>query len=150
MIALDTNLLLYAFHPSVPEHQAASTALNMAQSDRRGWGWAAASMAEFWNLVTRGPIAPGLPRMATPGEAGAFLNVLLATGARIFEAQSGFGERLLEIATRTGIRGTKIFDLQIAVMARDGGATEIWTADQKFVELPGLKVVHPISTAGRS
>lgn len=88
--------------------------------------------------------------MASPREAGAFLTGLMTAGAKIFEPKPGFGEELLGFAIHAGIRGARIFDLQIAVMARSGGATEIWTADRQFVELPGLSVVNPFLADDRS
>jgi predicted nucleic acid-binding protein len=39
---------------------------------------------------------------------------------------------------------TQIFDLQIAVIAQEAGAREIWTHDQGFLSLPGLRVVDPL------
>jgi hypothetical protein len=42
-------------------------------------------------------------------------------------------------------RGPRIFDLQIALTAFEGGARELWTADSKFVSVPGLPVVFPLA-----
>jgi hypothetical protein len=53
----------------------------------------------------------------------------------------------LQIAEQLGVRGARIFDLQIGLTALDAGATEIWTHDAGFVGLPGLKVRDPLPEA---
>ena len=47
------------------------------------------------------------------------------------------------LARRLHVRGVRIFDLQIALVAADAGATELWSHDRQFVSLPGLPVVNP-------
>jgi len=43
-----------------------------------------------------------------------------------------------------GIHGARIFDLQIALIALENGATEIWTHDRNFLKIPGLKIHDPL------
>lgn len=57
--------------------------------------------------------------------------------------KAGFPERLFAEAERRKVTGLRIYDLQIALAALDGGATELWTHDSDFLRLPGLKVVDP-------
>jgi predicted nucleic acid-binding protein len=40
--------------------------------------------------------------------------------------------------------GARIFDLQIAMIAAENGATQIWTHDRAFVSIPGLRAVDPL------
>jgi predicted nucleic acid-binding protein len=47
-------------------------------------------------------------------------------------------------ATSLKVRGKRIFDLQIAVIAYEHGAQEIWTHDRNFVTIPGVKVKDPL------
>jgi predicted nucleic acid-binding protein len=42
------------------------------------------------------------------------------------------------------VKGPHIVDLQIALIALEHGATEVWTHDQNFVSLPGLPVHDPL------
>ncbi len=56
----------------------------------------------------------------------------------------GFAPRLAQLAVAQEIVGPRIFDLQIALMAFEGGATEVWTADRRFTSVPGLPVVLPL------
>ena len=141
MIALDTNLLVYAHRSGAAEHAAAKEIILQAVRHPARWGVAAASVAEFWAVVTH-PSCLGGP--SSPEEALGFLTHLVEDGCgRVWEGGTGFGLRLLQRATELNVSGSRIFDLQIGLMAYENGATEIWTKDKQFVRLPGLKVVNP-------
>lgn len=62
---------------------------------------------------------------------------MLAPGAR-------FADRLRALARERSVCGIRIFDLQIALMALDGGARELWTHDKDFVVIEGLRIVDPL------
>lgn len=141
MIAVDTNLLVYAHRSRVGEHRAALRALDRARRDPRGWGVALTSVVEFWSVVTH-PAASGRP--STPREARAFVEALVSeAGGRIWTPGERFRERLLALAERLDVRGPRLFDLEIALTALDAGASEIWTLDGRFVTAPGLTVRRP-------
>ena len=70
MIAVDTNLLVYAHRAATKEHRAARKAIERASDDSRGWGIPIPCVAEFWSVVTH-PSASGRP--STEAEAQAFL-----------------------------------------------------------------------------
>ena len=143
MIALDTNLLVYAHREGAPEHEAARVAIFTALNDPRGWGICLPSIAEFWSIVTH-PKIPGGPsssRVVTH-----FFHYLITEGhGNIWTPGPGFGERLLRWAASLGIRGRRIFDLQIALIALEHGAQEVWTHDKNFVSVPKVKVSDPLA-----
>ncbi len=143
MIALDTNLLVYAHRSGAPETERARRAVERASEDPRGWGISLASIAEFWAVVTHAPLVSGPP--STPGEVRRFLSALLdEAGGRLWMPREAFWQRLVETAEELGVHGPRIYDLQIALTAVDNGAVEIWTHDRGFVSLPGLRVHDPL------
>ncbi len=142
MIAVDTNLLIYAHRVGAPQHHAARRALERAANDDAGWGIALASIAEFWSVVTH-PASAGRP--STPAEASGFVQSLLqGGGAQLWQPGTGFGDRFLILAADRSITGPRIFDLQIALTAVEHGARELWTHDRNFLSLPGLRVRDPL------
>lgn len=143
MIAIDTNVLVYAHRAATPEHRSARRAMEHAAASERGWGIPMPCLAEFWAVVTH-PSATGRP--STPAEASAFLRELAdAGGAAIWLYKPGFGQRATLIAEQMEVRGARVFDLQIAIIAAEAGASEIWSHDKNFIVLPGLKLVDPIA-----
>ena len=142
MIAIDTNLLIYAHRSSAPEHRAARRALQRACDDPRGWGISLPSIAEFWSVVTH-PESKGGPSAAK--DAHGFLSALVQDGgALVWLPRDGSWERLLRVASDLRVQGARMFDLQIALTAFDNGASEIWTHDLRFTALPGLSVYDPL------
>jgi len=142
MIAIDTNLLIYAHRASLPEHGSARRAIQKASQDRRGWGIAIPCIAEFWSVVTH-PAASGAP--STAEQARDFLRALiLEAGAAVWMPQQGFWERLARLAADLHVQGPRIFDLQIALTAFENGASELWTRDRSFVAFPGLVIQDPL------
>jgi toxin-antitoxin system PIN domain toxin len=139
MIALDTNLLVYGHRSATPEHRPARAAIERAAATGT-WGFAAPVVAEFWSVVTH-PAASGRP--STTEEAQRFLLALADAGAEVWSTGPGFGLRLAQFAADRGVSGTRVFDLQIALCAFEGGARELWSYDRRFVTIPGLRLVNP-------
>jgi hypothetical protein len=142
VVVTDTNLLVYAHRAGTPEHAAARRALEAAARHPDGWGITTASLLEFWSVVTH-PAAGGRP--STPGEARDFIGALVEAGARLLSPSPAVGQKVLEAAERLGVVGPRVFDLHIAVTALDHGATELWSHDQAFVTLPGLRLVDSLA-----
>jgi toxin-antitoxin system PIN domain toxin len=140
VIALDTNLLVYAHRSGTSEHKAARAAIERA-ADSDGWGFAAPVVAEFWSIVTH-PAASGRP--SSPDEARRFLAALADAGAHVWSPGAGFGLRLAQLVADLRVSGNRIFDLQIALCAFEGGAREIWSYDARFATIPGLRLVQAI------
>lgn len=143
MIAIDTNLLVYAHRAGVSQHRSARRAIERALRDGRGWGIATGSIGEFWGLVTH-PSAAGRP--STPTEAADFLRHLRDDAdMQIWSPGKGFGERLLQMAVDLDVTGVRIFDLQIGLTALENGAHEIWSHDRAFTRVPGLRLHDPLA-----
>lgn len=73
MIAIDTNLLVYAHRERTPQHKRARKAIERAAAAPRGWGMSAAVLPEFWSVVTH-PSSEGRP--STPAQAAASVRAL--------------------------------------------------------------------------
>ena len=141
MIALDTNLLVYAHRAGAPEHRAAQQAIEAAVSAPTGCAIPYTCIAEFWMVVTH-PSSLGSP--SRPEQARAFLANLLLAGVKIIYPQAGAAEKLTKLAADLDVKGPRIFDLQIAVICQQSGVRELWTHDAKFVPVPGLSIKDPL------
>ena len=142
MIAIDTNLLVYAHRSGVPEHRRARGALERAAGEPSGWGISLPVLAEFWSIVTH-PNSVGGPSTGT--QAASFIRALVAQGEMmIWTPDADFADRLLKRAAQISLSGARIFDLQIALIASENGAREIWTHDRNFLQLAGMKIHDPL------
>jgi predicted nucleic acid-binding protein len=119
----------------------AQRAIEKPCGNPKGWAIPAFCAAEFWAVVTD---PSGSPRPSQAGEARAFLAELGAAGAKVLYPHDGFMERLAQLASNLKIQGLRIFDLQIALVSFEGGASEIWTHDRHFASLPGLPARDPL------
>jgi toxin-antitoxin system PIN domain toxin len=144
VIAVDTNLLVYAHRASTPEHRAARRAIERATGSAVGWGVAFATVVEFLAVVTH----PSHPTPSTATEAGRFLEALTDVGCELWQPGPKFATNLLARAVDLGVSGTRVFDPQIGLTALEHGATEVWTHDAKFVRVPGLKLHDPLQSEG--
>jgi hypothetical protein len=143
VIAVDTNVLIYAHRRAVPEHRRAKRAIERAAVDPRGWGISLATVSEFWSIVTH-PTASGRP--STPDEAVRFIAALEEdAGMQVWSPGAGFGRRLAQTAADLDVSGARIFDLQIALTAFENGAHELWTHDAGFTRMPGLRLRDPLA-----
>ena len=141
MIALDTNILIYAHLSRCPQHRRARAAIELAAQHERGWGFALPCLAEFWAVATH-PAAAGRP--SRPTEARAFLANLTAAGARVFCPTSKTAAQVADLAVSLDIRGPRIFDLQIAQICTEAGVRELWSHDKNFVTVSGLELRDPL------
>ena len=142
MIAIDTNLLIYAHRAATAEHRRARQAIEAALNAPGGCGVTMPSIAEFFSVVTH-PAASGKP--SSPRAAADFLASLRQAGVEELVPGPGFASRLVQLAADLGVAGARIFDLQIGICALDGGAIELWTHDGNFVKIPGLVIRDPLT-----
>ena len=142
MIAIDTNLLVYAHRSGCTEHMAARRAIEKASATGPSWGIPEQCVFEFWSVVTHPSSAGG---GSSPASARGFIDALIETaGAVVLPPPAALAARCMQIADRLGVRGPRIFDLQIGVTALEAGVSEIWTHDAGFIKLPGLETRDPL------
>jgi len=142
MIALDTNILIYAHREDVAQHKRAYEAV--VELAVRGEPWAIPwpCIHEFIGQLTR----PGYFNPPTP------LRLALDAVAVLIESPDlvllGEGpshyERLRDTSLRAGCAGAMIRDARIVAICLAHGVRELWSADRDFSRFPDLKVVNPL------
>jgi len=142
LIALDTNLLVYAHRSACPEHASARRAIEEAAGSGQEWGIPSACVFEFWSVVTHPASVGGASR---PSAARGFIHALIETaGAVLLPPPAALVPRCLQLADQLNVHGPRIFDLQISLTALEAGVSEIWTHDAGFVGLPGIRIRDPL------
>lgn len=146
MIALDTNILVYAHREDGPHHSAAVAALRDVATSGRTWALPWPCLHEFLAIVTHTRI---FDPPSTLGEAlGAASDLLALPDVVMLGEGQGHLEQLASLVTRSGVVGPKIHDARIAAICLSHGVTELWSADRDFSYFPELRTRNPLVAAG--
>lgn len=141
MVAVDTNILVYAYNSAADEHESARRALErLAGSPAWGVPWIAA--AEFLAVTTNPRLWSPTP---TADEAVSALEVWLKTpGARLLGELPSTWETFRHLAITARVQGRKVHDARIAAVCLDHGVSELWSLDRDFSWFPALRVRNPL------
>ena len=142
MIAVDTNILVYAHRDDSPFHERARSALESLANGRREWAIPWPCAHEFLAIVTH----PRIYRTATPpATALAQLRALHALSNLAFIAESDEHLQHLEPLTLGArVQGAAVHDARIAAICLAHGVVELWSADRDFARFPALKTHNPV------
>jgi len=142
MIAVDTNILVYAHRRDSPWHGAAKEAVAGLAEGRAEWAIPWPSIHEFFAIVTHGRIfATPTPPAKALDQIDAWLEspnlVLLSEGP-------GYWERLSSIVSSGRVRGPQVHDARIAALCVNHGVRTLWSADRDFSRYRDLRVTNPL------
>jgi uncharacterized protein len=143
LIALDTNLLVYAHREESPWHEAAFEVVRDLAEGRSPWAIPWPCVHEFLAIATHPRIYdPPTPIAAALAQVEAWLGssslVLLTEGP-------GFWPALRRLVDDSGVRGPQLHDARIAALCLHHGVRELWTADRDFGRFPSLPVRNPLT-----
>jgi hypothetical protein len=138
MIAIDTNILIYAHRKESAQHEKALERLTQWAEGPSPWALPIFCIAEFVRVVTH-------LRVFTPpstlDQALAFIDAVLdSPSVRLLLPTPTFPATFGETCRGAAVRGNLVFDAQIASVCRDGGADRILTADRDFLRFAGIEV----------
>ena len=142
MIALDTNILVYAHREDSPFHEAAFRRVAELAEGMATWAIPWPCLHEFLAVVTHPRIyAPPTPLTLALDQVEAWLEsptlTLLAESATHWPALRG-------LLSGSHVAGAQIHDARIAALCRQHGIRELWTADRDFSRFAGLAAVNPL------
>lgn len=142
MIAVDTNLLVYAHRAEFPHHRHASKLINELAAGRRAWGIPWPCIGEFVSVVTN---PRPFQRPSTVGEAAIQLDVWVHS-----PSASLLGERVdtwplfRELLVTSGVTRASVHDARIAAICLEHHVREFWSADRDFSRFPALPLRNPL------
>ena len=142
MIAVDTNILVYAAELSSPWHSAASAVVRALAEARTNWAIPWPCIYEFLSVVTNPRIyAPG----STPAEALNHVETWLESPElTLLSEPDDFLPTLKETITRSVVVGGAVHDARIAALCLYHGVTTLYSADRDFSRFPRLKTHNPL------
>lgn len=142
MIALDTNVLVYAHRRDLPLHETAAAVVARALTGNEPVALCWPVVHEFLAVVTsnRVFVKPTPPSRAFDQVHDWFASPVarsLGESSRHLETVAG-----LALASRS--HGPVIHDARIAAICIDHGVRELWTADRDFSRFPQVPIRNPL------
>lgn len=142
MIAVDTNLLVYAHREESPWHEPASAHLRQLAEGRGSWAIPWPCFHEFFSIATHPRIYdPPTPRSVAMEQVDAWLES--PTLVVLTEADNHW-QHLRALIEKGRVEGPKVHDARIAAICLAHGVRELWTADRDFGRFPDLRTRNPL------
>ena len=145
MIAVDTNILVYAHREDSPFHRAAFERVTELAEGAASWAIPWPCLHEFIAVVTHPRIyAPPTP----PARAIDQVEAWLASPSLVLLAETTAHWPALRVLLAAGrVIGPAVHDARIAALCMQHGIRELWSADRDFSRFGGLTTVNPLAAA---
>lgn len=142
MIALDTNILVYAHRRDSQWHEAAEPLVRSLAEGTAPWAIPWPCVHEFVAIVTHPRIyAPASPLTAAITQIDAWLSspthVLLSEDA-------GYWDVVRATLRAAKSVGGQVHDARVAALCIHHRVSELWSADRDFSRFSGLAVRNPL------
>ena len=142
MIAVDTNLLVYAHRRDSEWHAEAVQVIRALAEGRAPWAIPWPCVHEFLAVVTHPRIyKPPTTTTKALGQVAAWLEspslLLLAEGP-------GYAQRLTDVIVTSKVNGAKVHDARVAALCLHHDVRELWSADRDFTRFKALTVRNPL------
>ena len=142
MIAVDTNIFVYAHREDSPWHAKAYDALQRLAEARQPWALPWSCLHEFLGIVTHQRIyEPPTPPEAAVDQVAAWIE---SPSAVLLTETHGYWDRLRELICEGQVTGPRLHDARIAALCLHHGAEVLWSADRDFTRFPALKTRNPL------
>lgn len=143
MIAVDTNVLVYAHRSDSEWHDRAAAKVRELAEGRPAWALPWPCVHEFLSIVTH-------PRIYDPpstlDQAVAQVEAWMESPSAVLLAEGGEHWQLLRTLVTDGrILGPRVHDARIAALCLAHGVRELWTVDRDFGRFPSLTTSNPFA-----
>jgi toxin-antitoxin system PIN domain toxin len=142
LIAVDTNLLVYAHREDSEWHESAYEAVAGLAEAPAPWAIPAPCLHEFIAIATHSRIyRPPTPLPLALDQVDAWRE---SPSLVIIAESEGYWERLRELLASSRASGGQVHDARIAALCSHHRVSELWSADRDFTRFPELKVRNPM------
>lgn len=143
MIAVDTNVLVYAHRRDTPWHGAAAACMRDLAEGSASWALPAPCLHEFLAIVTHERIfSPASPLPKALEQISAWLE---SPTLVVLSETAGYWEVLGRVVERAKITGPRIHDGRIAALCIHHGVRELLSADRDFSRFGELHTRNPLA-----
>jgi toxin-antitoxin system PIN domain toxin len=142
VIAVDTNILVYAHRVESDWHEQAGGAIRELAEGSAPWGIPWPCVHEFLAITTH----PRIFRTPTPLPAAVDqVEAWLESPSLVMLTEdNAYWGTLRSLILQARIDGPRVHDARVAALCLRHGVTELWTADRDFSRFPPLRVRNPL------
>lgn len=142
MIAVDTNILVYAHRADSPFHLNADAVVTALAEGPSAWAIPWPCLHEFFAIVTHPRIyKPPTPVVDALIQIDAWLE---SPPLVLLHEEEGYWAALRPMIERSLVTGGAIHDARIAALCRRHGVTTLYSADRDFSRFPDLTIENPL------
>ena len=142
MIAVDTNILVYAHRAESAFHDAAYLSIQTLAEGNKPWGIPVACLHEFLSIATNPNI---FSPASTYEQALSQVEAWLASPtAQVLHSSVQHWPVLAELAGKGKLQSGQFHDARVAALCIQNGVTVLWSADRDFGRFKALKTVNPL------
>lgn len=142
MIALDTNILVYAHRPEFTLHKPANALIAELSSASQPWALILHCLVEFAGVVSHPR------RFQQPSTAEQIADQVAAwresPSLVLLEESPAVIDTFLELLASSQVGGAMVHDARIASACLAGGVRELWTCDRDYGRFPRLRTRNPL------
>lgn len=143
MIAVDTNILVYAHRRDSPWHTPAAACMRELAEGAASWALPSACLHEFLAIVTHERIFS--PPTALPKALEQLAAWLESPTLVVLSETAGYWEVLARVVERAKITGPRMHDARVAALCIHHGVRELLTADRDFSRFGEIKSRNPLA-----
>lgn len=142
MIAVDTNILVYAHREDSEWHAGARSCLERLASSPGRWAIPWPCVHEFLAIVTHPRIYdPPTPTTMGIDQIAAWLE---APNLVLLAETLGYWDRMRDLVAAAKVAGLLVHDARVAALCLHHGVEALWSADRDFGRFPELPVRNPL------
>lgn len=144
MIAVDTNVLVYAHRQEASEHPIALERMRRLAEGQDGWALPWPCIYEFFGVVTNVRIwkEKASTQMQAWSQVTAWLD---SPTVRTLSETPDFAGVLETFVCRDRVRGPVVHDARIAALCLTHGVEALLSRDRDFSLFPELRLIDPFS-----
>lgn len=143
MIAVDTNILVYAHREDSPWHERAYAAVVDLAEGSEAWGIPWPCVHEFLAIATHPRIfQPPTPLRLALEQVDAWLE---APTLHLLGESPQHWSSLRPLLLSGKISGPRVHDARIAAICLQHGVRELWTSDRDFSRFASVRTRNPLA-----
>lgn len=142
MIAVDTNILVYAHRAESNFHAEAFDFIKRLAQGNKPWSIPVSCLHEFLAIVTN-------PKIFRP--ASTFSQALTQVDAwaespqmHVLHSGAQHWQILCDLTHKAQLQGGQFHDARIAALCLENGVSVLYTADRDFGRFKALKTINPL------